>query len=109
VYSFEPQAPFRITSMTSLPLLTGSNKDPWYPLLPLVVFPGGAIHDEKTDLWTVVLGVNDLDCAKLTIPHADVKALVRPVRVKIDEPENKVDEFAVVPAIQQNIELKPKA
>ncbi|MEI8280774.1 MAG: hypothetical protein WCG75_00070 [Armatimonadota bacterium] len=109
VYSFEPQAPFRITSMTSLPLLTGSSKDPWYPLLPLVVFPGGAIYDEKTDLWTVVLGVNDLDCAKLTIPHADVKALVRPVRVKIDEPENKVDEFAVVPAIQQNIELKPKA
>ena len=102
-YSFEAKPPFRITSMTSLPLLSGSNQDPWYPALPLVVFPGGAIHDRETGNWTVVLGVNDLDCAKLVIPHKDVVDLCREVRFDVDVPDQKVNEFAT-----EEIELHKK-
>ena len=108
VYSFESKAPFRITSMTSLPLLTGSNKDPWYPLLPLVVFPGGALFNSEKREWVVVLGVNDLHCAKITIPHADVLTLCRPVRFGVDEPVNKIDEFAITQN-NDNIQLDRKA
>ena len=94
-YSFEAKPPFRITSMTTLPMLSGSHKDPWYPTLPLVVFPGGALHDEASGNWTIVLGVNDLDCAKIVIPHRDVVELCRPVRVGVDLPnaEDQINEF----------------
>lgn len=97
-YSFEANPPFRIKSMTSLPMLSGSSKDPWYPALPLVVFPGGALYDKETENWTVVLGVNDLDCARMTIPHKDVVDLCREVKFEEDAPKeiDRVNEFATV-------------
>src|SRR6266404_557243 len=66
-YAFEPHAPFRVTKITGGPLLVGNYRDPWKEGVPLVVFPGGAIyHDGK---WFVTLGLNDLKCAWIEIPH----------------------------------------
>jgi predicted GH43/DUF377 family glycosyl hydrolase len=84
-YAIEAQPPFRITRMTSLPLLTGSKQDVWHPPQPLVVFPCGAIHRNKT--WLISMGVNDLMSAWIEIPHDDLVHLMRPVKA------NKTDEL----------------
>jgi predicted GH43/DUF377 family glycosyl hydrolase len=83
-YAFEAAPPFRVTRMTSLPLLTGSKQDPWHPPQPLVVFPCGAIFRNKT--WFISLGVNDLVSAWIEIPHDDLVHLMRPVKpIKNDD------------------------
>lgn len=82
-YAFEAKPPFRITRMTTEPLLAGSLRDPWAEGKPLVVFPCSAILDEPSPppreyiagrvldaIWTVSLGVNDLVSAYVRIPHA---------------------------------------
>lgn len=67
-YAFEAKPPFRITKITLDPLLSGSKQDRWFENKPLVVFPCGALlRDGK---WLVTLGVNDLDCGWIEIPHA---------------------------------------
>lgn len=76
-YAFEANPPFRITKMTSLPLLSGSRRDPWGEGKPLVVFPCGALMRDGE--WLVTLGVNDLACAWIKIPHADLIELVQSV------------------------------
>lgn len=76
-YAFEAKPPFRITKMTSLPLLSGSRRDPWNEGKPLVVFPCGALLRDGE--WLVTLGVNDLACGWIKIPHADLIELVQPV------------------------------
>jgi predicted GH43/DUF377 family glycosyl hydrolase len=77
VYAFQSQPPYRITRMSSMPLLSGSKQDKWFEGKPLVVFPNGAVI--KDGLWTVVFGVNDLQCGWIDIPHADLLQIVRPV------------------------------
>jgi predicted GH43/DUF377 family glycosyl hydrolase len=66
-YTFEPNPPFRITSMTIDPLLTGSFTDGG--TLPCI-FPGGAIL--KQDKWLVVMGINDYRSAWIEIPHQEL-------------------------------------
>lgn len=84
-YAFEARPPFRITRMTSLPLLSGSKRDPWHPPQPLVVFPCGAILQDDT--WLVSMGINDLLSAWIEIPHVDLLHCTRRVeRIVQDEP-----------------------
>lgn len=66
-YRFEAKPPFRITGYTPEPLLSGSCHDRWNEGKPFVVFPCGAVH--RNGEWFVTLGVNDLDCAWIFIPH----------------------------------------
>lgn len=76
-YAFEAKPPFKVTRMTSLPLLSASARDPIHEMLPIVVFPGGALFENG--MWHVVLGINDLKCAWMRIPHADLESLTRPL------------------------------
>jgi predicted GH43/DUF377 family glycosyl hydrolase len=81
-YAFECNPPFRITRFVRKPLLNGSIHDPWSKGKPLVVFPCGAIfrHGE----WFVTLGVNDLVCGWIKIPHDDLVAKTIPIDRHID-------------------------
>lgn len=81
-YAFASEPPFSITRATSLPLLSGSRRDPWNEGKPLVVFPCGALLRDGE--WLVTLGVNDLACAWIKIPHEDLEQLASPV-CKADE------------------------
>jgi predicted GH43/DUF377 family glycosyl hydrolase len=69
-YAFEAKAPFRITRITPLPLLAGSENDTRINHGPLVVFPCGALFEN--DGWTVTSGVNDEATAWTKIPHVDL-------------------------------------
>lgn len=69
-YTFEAQAPYRVTAMTREPLLVGSTEDPMLPWSPPVVFPSGLM--EVGAHWLVSLGVNDAACAWIKIPQADL-------------------------------------
>jgi hypothetical protein len=66
-YAFEAQPPYRMTRFVKRPLLVGSKDDVWAEGKPLVVFPCGSIF--RNGNWTVSLGVNDLACAWIEIPH----------------------------------------
>lgn len=69
-YSFQSRPPFRVTRITTAPLLSGSRFDRWAEGKPLVVFPGNALlRDGK---WLVVGGSNDLDCFWIEIPHDEL-------------------------------------
>ena len=76
-YQFESKPPFKITRMTSKPILSGSQHDPWQPGLPLVVFPCGAIH--KKGKWVISMGVNDFCTAIMELPHNDLMKLMTKV------------------------------
>lgn len=69
-YAFDAKPPFAITRITSKPLLTGSQNDPWVDRKPLVVFPVGFIMQGQNCL--VTLGVNDLKSAWISIPFKDL-------------------------------------
>lgn len=73
-YAFEAKAPFRVTRITPVAILTGSEEDSRTLGGPLVVFPCGALfeHDE----WKVVFGVNDETCAYIKIPHSKLEGLM---------------------------------
>lgn len=79
VYAFEAHPPFRMTRMSSMPILSGSKQDKWFEGKPLVIFPNGAML--KDGLWTVVFGVNDLLSGWIDIPHRDLLSIVRPVEL----------------------------
>lgn len=69
-YAFAAKAPFKPTRITKEPILTGSRHDRYKQRGPLVVFPcGSKLHQ---GLWTVSLGVNDMDCALIEIPHNEL-------------------------------------
>lgn len=91
-YAFEAKPPFRVTRASSLPILSGSKRDPWSEGLPLVVFPCGALlRDNK---WFVTLGVNDMVSAWLEIPHEELLPTLRqaePVKEKPHDPEIPVE------------------
>lgn len=67
-YAFKARPPFNITRMVARPILSGSDEDPWMHYHPKVVFPGGAIYRKET--WFVAMGINDMACAWIEIPHA---------------------------------------
>ena len=95
-YAFQPEAPFRIVRMTTMPLLSGSNKKHWWPGLPAVVFPCGAFFDTNTLCFTVVYGVNDVACGYIKIPFTDLIDLTREIKktkdeVRPEEPESFYD------------------
>lgn len=69
-YAFEAKPPFHITRITQQPLLIGSQRDYWVDKKPLVVFPCGALVRGQN--WLVTLGVNDLKCGWIEIPHMDL-------------------------------------
>lgn len=73
-YAFEAKPPFRITKITLEPLLTGSRFDPWGNGKPLVVFPCGSLLTKNE--WLVTLGVNDMACGHITIPHKDLEEVM---------------------------------
>ena len=76
-YTFESQPPFRITRMTTEPLLAGSGQDVCSKNKPLVVFPCGSRL--KNGKWLVTMGINDLASAWIEIPHADLDSLLSEV------------------------------
>ena len=76
-YAFEAESPWRITRMSTLPILSGSRKEYWQDGLPLVVFPGGAML--QNGVWTVVYGVNDARCGWIQIPHQELLETMREV------------------------------
>ena len=69
-YSFHTEPPWRVTQFTARPLLAASDEDEWRPQKPLVVFPCGSVLQGNT--WIVTMGVNDLKCAWIKIPHVDL-------------------------------------
>lgn len=74
-YAFEAKPPFRITRMSTLPILSGSPYEPHNPDSPLVVFPGGALFDAGR--WWVVYGINDNSCGWIEIPHDELLPTMR--------------------------------
>lgn len=68
--AFEAKPPFKPVMWTREPLLSGSQNDPWHQQKPLVVFPCGAVLEN--DRWFISMGINDLKCAWVDIPHEDV-------------------------------------
>ena len=83
-YVFEDKPPFKILSISSRPIMAGSEADghgidPRYSegWKPYVVFPCGCVPDE--DGWLVSLGVNDWQCAVGRITKADL-GLIEPDR-----------------------------
>jgi len=89
-YTFKAQPPFNVTRITTEPLLVGSWQDVWAERKPLVVFPcGSRLKDDK---WLVTMGINDLACAWIEIPHAELEPLLQPV----DQPEKPDNRFTLL-------------
>lgn len=77
-YTFMAEPPWTVTQVTAKPLLAASDEDEWWPQKPLVVFPCGSVLQGNT--WLVTMGVNDLKCAWMKIPHVDLAAKMKPAR-----------------------------
>lgn len=73
ILAFDAFPPFRPRLITDEPILTGSLNDKWKPGKPPCVFACGALL--RNGKWLVSLGVNDLQCAWVEIPHEDVEIL----------------------------------
>lgn len=84
-YAFQPEAPFRIVRMSTMPLLSGTNRHDWWPGLPAVVFPCGAFFDQNTLNFTVSYGINDVACGYIKIPFTDLIDLTREIKKGVDE------------------------
>jgi len=83
-YAFEAKPPFRIARMTTLPLLTGTNQQDWWPGLPAVVFPCGAFFDSAKNHFVISYGINDVDCGYMKLPLADLLEVTKVIRPKRD-------------------------
>lgn len=70
-YAFESKPPFRITKITTEPLLSGSTQDRWDIEKPPAVFVCGSEH--KDGAWLITGGVNDILCGWWKIPHDELK------------------------------------
>lgn len=73
-YAFESKPPFRVTRMTTEPLLAGSDKDSRTLGGPPCIFPCGAVLEKEK--WLVSFGVNDETCGWLKIPQRDLEKLL---------------------------------
>lgn len=69
-YSLQAKPPFKLLRITNEPLLVGSEQDVRGLNGPLVIFPNGAVLQDKT--WLVVFGVNDEACGWIKIPHEEL-------------------------------------
>lgn len=69
-YTFSATPPFNITSITLEPLLSGSAQDGGLPGKPPCTFCNGSLLRGKE--WLITMGVNDLRCAYIKIPHKDL-------------------------------------
>ena len=107
-YAFEAKPPFRIARMTTLPLLTGTNQQDWWPGLPAVVFPCGAFFDTAKNKFVISYGINDVDSGYIKIPLVDLLEVTKVIRPKRDvvnkEKPIKLDE--ILDPIPQKIKLK---
>ena len=73
-YTFDAKPPFALKRYTQLPILSGSQHDRFAHPKPLVVFPCGACL--RDGVWQISMGVNDLDCALIEIPHSELEKLM---------------------------------
>ena len=73
-YTFDAKPPFALKRYTQLPILSGSQHDRFAHPKPLVVFPCGACL--RDGVWQISMGVNDLDCALMEIPHSELEKLM---------------------------------
>lgn len=112
-YTFADEPPFPITRITVEPLLVGSWQDRWYKRKPLVVFPcGSRLKDNK---WLVTMGVNDLDCAWIEIPHEDLEQKLvslyqpRPKKFLFFETKTKLKDVTLVLADSRRPDLAERA
>ncbi len=78
-YAFSAKPPYQLTRFTVEPLLIGSEEDSRVLGGPLCVFVNGAVLTDQT--WTLVMGVNDENCAFLRIPHSDIERMLVPVEL----------------------------
>ena len=83
-YAFEAKAPFRIVRMTTLPILSGTNQQDWWPGLPAVVFPCGAFFDIAKNQFVVSYGINDVDCGYIKLPLGDMLEITKVIRPNRD-------------------------
>lgn len=91
-YAFEAKAPFRIVRMTTMPILTGTNQEDWWPGLPAVVFPCGAFFDSAKNQFVISYGINDVDCGYMRLPLSDLLEITKMIRPERDivSPEKPV-------------------
>lgn len=73
VYVFESVPPFRIKRISSVPILSGSDKDSLAPSGHSVIFPGSAIYDDSKDEWLIAIGWNDHSSKLLTVSHTEIE------------------------------------
>ena len=113
-YAFEAKPPFRITRMSSEPLLKGSNQDKRILEFPIVVFPGGAVFDEAKQEWFVVMGINDCQCGWQKIPHEALLSMTLPVKQEktyevdnqlVETPPENDNSSTTSPAVRDRDEL----
>lgn len=83
-YAFEAKAPFRIVRMTTMPILTGTNQEDWWPGLPAVVFPCGAFFDSAKNQFVISYGINDVDCGYMRLPLSDLLEITKVIRPERD-------------------------
>lgn len=85
---FESQPPFAPLYLTREPILVGNQADRWAPKKPLCVFPCGALLRSSSETsgpeWLITMGINDLACGWLKIPHSAVIELAKPVMDHVD-------------------------
>lgn len=76
-YSLEAKPPFKLKRLTPKPLLIGSEMD--FRVLggPLVLFPNGAILENRT--WLVTMGVNDEHSGWIKIPQDQLDERLYPI------------------------------
>jgi hypothetical protein len=69
---FEPRPPWNVVRMTRMPILAATKAHPVTLWHHLVVFPMGSEFNPVSNQWLVTLGVNDIACAWMRIPHAQL-------------------------------------
>lgn len=77
--AFNSTPPFMPAFWTQEPLLIGSQNDPWQQRKPLVVFPCGAVYEKER--WLISMGINDLKCGWLELPHIELLRLLNPIAI----------------------------
>ena len=77
--AFSAEPPFRLTRITSRPILCGSEHDHRAYGGPPCIFPCGAVL--RGDEWLVTFGVNDENCGWIKIPQHELNGRLEPVDV----------------------------
>jgi len=75
-YAFDAKT-YKVTRMTTEPLLTGSEYGPTIPGSPAVVFPCGVLLEQSA--FYITYGINDCACGWVRIPINQVMDRMKPV------------------------------